>query len=1331
MVSTAEERPLEWQIYEAVKSDNINILKPLVGSVVDINERFVFDMDHLGLKSTILGLAARLGSARVVDLLVKLGADVTIPDEWSETTPLMWACKHNYVESARLILGSTTLKEPPTYPGDINAMNKTKRTALDFASHYGSPEVVALLMSHPDIDCNIPDKYDNTRLMCACLNGQVEMARLLVAKTRDINKRNMHRQTALDNATNPEGEGDASRKAEIVEMLLAQEGININITDTYGDTALMRACLKGDLKMVNLLLFKSEVHDINLSNNNNRTALSFACESGSKSVVEALLEKKNIDIDVADSDGQTPVMWACKCGHKEVFELFFNGKLHDVNLKSNSKRTMLSFAAASGNENIVNLLLDIGGIDVDALDEDGRSALMWASKCGHKSVVESLLPKTKNINNPDKDGHTTMMLACQLSPHEWKKNAEAKHNRAEIVKLILGRTDLHDMNFRNKHKSSAFFIVCENGHEDIVKILLDRNDSDINLTGGELHNTPLMIAAKNGYIGIVDKLLRHQRQRVHHLALENREGHTALDLALNNERYDVAERLLQALLPKVGKVTQQSREESFLFKHNNKLLIEHLAPHLTEQVAIKILLADRPFDWDGIPISTHSYSWNAFLDSKVPGTSSFRQHILQALCHLFDCSRAEFFRHVAFTKDQHGREILQTTDAETRKFLKKELFFCGRYDIFEGPPIHVSATSVVIHAFDHDLCDQMFDVHSSDGGFDIIAFKECTELLGRLSASRHVVGQKKIASDKKEWENEFKVWAKGEYMTKEDYLRYCEQHFGGKIKVAMKFLSSQSACEAEVENRKRIKCPNHVLDLYPTVDATKFQEDLAILKSKVTQIDLADASHFVVMPAADRTLEDIHNKEKPNELHTRGYLLDVATDLNEMHKRGYVHGDVKKLNVVRTPGNSLKLIDLDATTKIGEPIGIKFSSGILPPEMFYRLKGEEVQQYENYWENEKEDRQLWKKLKPNKNFVVKSFRRDKMNALPYELVKATPAVDAWSFGCMVYEMLSGNSLVQTDVNQDMVGPPPSWDENELENKVSTIHDERAKKLVLKLLVKDPSKRITMEQVIKDAYFNDEAAYSEFETQFANVIEGQDRLFEKVARVQEEVQTTAEVGEAARRSLRGATTAATNAVVNVMFDVTKIPTSFVLLEDALRSEDESNGVETYIPTYEDNEIKLPTLGSPRYLYFVDEITGEIVEDSGMCVANEWFAGSVDSGLESANQLLSFVTFFTEAFPSVDLPEEKQNTLPNSNLVLHGHGPVMATLKQLLKENRDNTFGQLELQRIGDKLVWTTMKPSETAIIPSNDELKQLVTKKLLLRWGVLFQPDEHGTAAPTA
>lgn len=95
---------------------------------------------------------------------------------------------------------------------------------------------------------------------------------------------------------------------------------------------------------------------------------------------------------------------------------------------------------------------------------------------------------------------------------------------------------------------------------------------------------------------------------------------------------------------------------------------------------------------------------------------------------------------------------------------------------------------------------------------------------------------------------------------------------------------------------------------------------------------------MIAMPLADRNLQEIFTAERPHPGALPEMSRQIAAACAELHKRCVVHGDLKLKNVVRGGEGKLVLIDLDCASKVGSDACSKWSSGILPPRMFYKLK---------------------------------------------------------------------------------------------------------------------------------------------------------------------------------------------------------------------------------------------------------------------------------------------------------------------------------------------------------------------------------------------------------
>jgi len=240
---------------------------------------------------------------------------------------------------------------------------------------------------------------------------------------------------------------------------------------------------------------------------------------------------------------------------------------------------------------------------------------------------------------------------------------------------------------------------------------------------------------------------------------------------------------------------------------------------------------------------------------------------------------------------------------------------------------------------------------------------------------------------------------------------------------------------------------------------------------------------MIVLPAADRSLLDVILKLKPNASQKIMLLKGVAQAIGHLHDNSIIHCDIKALNVVIKDEKTVQLIDLDASVNFDEYAGAKFSSGVLPPEMFAKLNAVEFKSFETYFKNI-DRHELWDKVKPLKDssrkcyYAVRTFiSNGTVDLLPGIgfLIKATSAIDIWSFGVLMYYMLSINNepLLAVDINDDI--SKRGCDEyrkiieitdNSIANNIHDfITDPFAQELLKKILRTRPNERISFTQIL--------------------------------------------------------------------------------------------------------------------------------------------------------------------------------------------------------------------------------------------------------------------------
>ncbi|CAH2906268.1 MAG: FOG: Ankyrin repeat [uncultured Paraburkholderia sp.] len=164
------------------------------------------------------------------------------------------------------------------------------------------------------------------------------------------------------------------------------------------------------------------------------------------------------------------------------------------------------------------------GMDPNSVDNQGMPLLVLAAREKSDKVGAVLLanPKT-NIEIEDKAGENAMMMAALNGDLGFVKQLIAKD--AEV----------------NKKGWAPLHYAAANGHDDVVKLLLDH--SAYVDAGSPNGTTPLMMAARGGHVSTVKLLLDNGAD----LTVKNQIGMTALDFAKAYKAPDVVEGLTARL----------------------------------------------------------------------------------------------------------------------------------------------------------------------------------------------------------------------------------------------------------------------------------------------------------------------------------------------------------------------------------------------------------------------------------------------------------------------------------------------------------------------------------------------------------------------------------------------------------------------------------------------------------------------------------------------------------------------------------------------------------------------------------------------------------------
>ena len=195
----------------------------------------------------------------------------------------------------------------------------------------------------------------------------------------------------------------------------------------------------------------------------------------------------------------------------------------------------LSAASMGDAKELVSLIQR--GLDPDTVDAQGNTLLILAAREGHTAAVEALAKNRARLDYRNPAGDSALMLAV-LRGHEDAVRALIK---AGAVVAHDGWAPLHYAAFE--------------GREGMLDALFAAG-ADVNALAPN-KATALMLAARNGHIGVVRRLLAQPQIDLNAL---NDTGLSADAFALQNKNTDIAEliaaeRKRRGLRPPAMKVT--------------------------------------------------------------------------------------------------------------------------------------------------------------------------------------------------------------------------------------------------------------------------------------------------------------------------------------------------------------------------------------------------------------------------------------------------------------------------------------------------------------------------------------------------------------------------------------------------------------------------------------------------------------------------------------------------------------------------------------------------------------------------------------------------------
>lgn len=298
-------------LYRAVENNDVATAKKSLDAGADPN-------DTMFMAKTPLIIACEKNNQKLAQLLLQYKAKLS-PENALENTPLSVACRSDRGNLVHTLITEST---PEEAQAAVNATIDTGETILSIAcQHVSDLKTIALLL-----------QYGAT----ATINTPTQEVNLDGADYNDF----------LSNYFTPMG------------TYIPRIGTS--------QTPLWRACARGHIDIVRLLLDNGASTTITCPDAQIRSPLLMACEQTDHNVAYklALLLLQNgahPSINQCDNQGNFPLATACRFGNFQLVQLLLlNGARNSINAVNGERKTPLSLAFAHNHHDIIRLLIANG-----------------------------------------------------------------------------------------------------------------------------------------------------------------------------------------------------------------------------------------------------------------------------------------------------------------------------------------------------------------------------------------------------------------------------------------------------------------------------------------------------------------------------------------------------------------------------------------------------------------------------------------------------------------------------------------------------------------------------------------------------------------------------------------------------------------------------------------------------------------------------------------------------------------------------------------------------------------------------------------------------------